>query len=269
MTVLTLAQRFHFEMHGYILLDRVLTTNEVDWFKEVILRMYNDPHREERGVYTIAKDRSYYVRMGNFIEYDPAFVAFSTHPKIVPLAEDLVGGSVRLEEIETIINRRNPDANVAELRSTWPNATQFHRAIDPSWGCYVEQGRLHCLFVKAFAYLTDVGAEDGGTCLIPGSHRALWERSNLLRAAEQDKSLYTCIEARAGSVLLFAESTLHSTTEILSDHERITLASGYTAPMFRMERGNRIQPEFVETLPVEIQPLISGSQRWNWTRHYK
>jgi ectoine hydroxylase-related dioxygenase (phytanoyl-CoA dioxygenase family) len=263
-SALTSAQRLRFEMEGYVVLPDVLGPAEVDTLKAVLYRMREDPARAEKGIYTITKDRSYYVRMGNLIEYDPAIVAFASHARIVAAAEQLVGGSVKLEENETIINRRNPEADLTE--STWPNATCFHRALDPSWGCYLEGGRLHCLFVKAIAYLTDVGPLDGGTCLIPGSHRSTWPREDILRAAEEDPSLYRCVEAPAGSVLLFAESALHSTTAVLSDRERVILTSGYTAPMFRMERGNRIRRDFVATLPRSIRPVISGSQRWRWKR---
>lgn len=265
---LSLAQRYQFEIDGYILLQGLLSTAETERLKSVLYRMRDDPRRVDAGVYTITKGRSYYTRMGNLIEYDPAIVEFATHPKLVPLAEDLVGGSVRLEENETIINSRSPDADPEALRRTWPNATCFHRALDPAWGCYVEQGRLHCLFVKAIAFLTDIGPEDGGTCIIRGSHRLAWRRRDLLKAAEEDTSLYACIEAQAGSVLLFAESALHSTTEILSDRERVILTSGYTAPMFRMESGNFIRREFVETLPEKFKPVISGSERWRWQRFY-
>jgi hypothetical protein len=266
---LTLPQRFQFEVFGYVLLEGLLKPAEVERLKATIYRMRDDPDRGEKGVYAITKGRSYYIRMGNLVQYDPVFVQFATHPKIVPLAEELVGGSVRLEENETIINRRNPEADIDELRRSWPNPTRIHRAIDPSWGCYVEGGHFHTLFVKAIAYLTDVGPEDGGTCVIPGSHRTIWPRSAIESAAQMDTRLYQCIEGRAGSVLLFSESLLHSTSEIISDNERVVVTSGYTPPMFRMERGNFIRPAFVASLPEEVRPLISGSQRWEWKRRYE
>jgi hypothetical protein len=266
---LTAAQRYRFEIDGFLILEGLLDPAKVEQLKKVLYRMRADPSRGEKGVYLITKGRSYYTRMGNLIEYDPAIVEFASNPVIVSAAEDLVGGSLRLEENEAIINSRDPAADVDELRRRWPNAYNLHRAMDPTWGCYLENGRYHCLLLKAIAYLTDVGPDDGGTCLIRGSHRVQWPKEQLLRAAEEDPSLYHRVEAKAGSVLLFSETTLHSTTEILSCRERVIITSGYTPPMFRMERGNYIRDEFVQTLPEPIRPLISGSQGWNWRRSYE
>ena len=51
----------------------------------------------------------------------------------------------------------------------------------------VEENRFHCLFVKTLAYLTDVGPDDGGTCLIPGSHRMYWRREEMIQAVMDDE----------------------------------------------------------------------------------
>jgi hypothetical protein len=74
--------------------------------------------------------------------------------------------------------------------------------------------------------------------------------------------------ASAGSVLLFTESLIHSTTEILSDRERVILVSGYTPTMLREWPGNEISPEFIETLPESARPILSGSESWHWRRNY-
>jgi ectoine hydroxylase-related dioxygenase (phytanoyl-CoA dioxygenase family) len=122
--------------------------------------------------------------------------------------------------------------------------------------------------VKTLAYLTDVGPDDGGTCVIPGSHKMTWPQKEMIAAAMEDERLIHQVEARAGSVLLFPESLIHSTTAIRGDRERVILVSGYTPTMLREWMGNEISPEFIETLPEAIRPLISGSDNWKWRRNY-
>jgi ectoine hydroxylase-related dioxygenase (phytanoyl-CoA dioxygenase family) len=90
----------------------------------------------------------------------------------------------------------------------------------------------------------------------------------MIEAALTDDKLIYQVEASAGSVLLFAESLVHSTTAIRSDTERVILISGYTPPMVREWPGNEVSSEFVETLPEDIRPLISGSDSWHWKRRY-
>jgi hypothetical protein len=262
---LSLSQRFHLDAYGYVLLKGVLTPNEAERMKAALYRMKSDPDLESKRVYAHRRG-DHHALFGHLAEYDPALLEYAVHPKLIPLAEELVGGAVRLEESEAIINRRDPglDPSKTEGRKSVPLG--FHRGAAPTWGCYVERDRFHCIFVKTLCYLTDVGPDDGGTAVIPGSHKMTWDQQAMIRAAAEDESLVTQIEAEAGDVLLFAESLIHSTTAIRSDKERVILVSGYTPTMVREWMGNEISSEFIATLPEEIRPILSGEANWNWKR---
>jgi ectoine hydroxylase-related dioxygenase (phytanoyl-CoA dioxygenase family) len=118
--------------------------------------------------------------------------------------------------------------------------------------------------------LTDVGPDDGGTAVIPGSHRLSWPQQEIIDAAlAGDESLIHQVEANAGSVLLFSESLVHSTTAIRSDKERVILITGYTPPMMREWPGNEIGTAFAESLPAHLKPIVTGSDAWPWRRLYK
>jgi ectoine hydroxylase-related dioxygenase (phytanoyl-CoA dioxygenase family) len=95
-----------------------------------------------------------------------------------------------------------------------------------------------------------------------------WPPKEMIEAALADERLIHQVEAKAGDVLLFPESLIHSTTAIRSDRERVILVSGYTPTMLREWPGNEISPEFIETLPEAIRPIISGSDSWHWKRRY-
>ena len=262
---LTPAQRLHLNVYGYVLLEDVLTPAEIEQAKAALYQLKAEPDErlEELRVYRRHKGQ-HHVLLGHLVEYDPALLAYAVHPKLVPLVEEVVGGSVRLEESEAIINRRNPEASPASL--VRGAGLQFHDGTRHGWGTWEEQGNFHCLFVKTLVYLTDVGPDDGGTSVIPGSHKLSWPPQESIAAAQADGRLIHQIEAKAGSVLLFPESLLHSTTPIRSDTERVILVAGYTPPMLREWPGNEISPEFVATLPEHLRPLISGSDSWHWQR---
>lgn len=264
---LTSAQRLHFDIYGYVLLENVLTDDEIERIKSALYSIKDDGNLDGTRVYLNWRGK-HHAHMGNLVEYDPALLEFAAHPKLIPLVEEVVGGAVRLEETEAIINKRSEDADVDDLFKRRYNPTGFHRGTQHGWGTYIEQNKFHCIFVKTLAYLTDVGPDDGGTCVIPGSHRLTWNQSEMIEAALSDESLVHQVEASAGSVLLFGESLIHSTTAIRSDKERVILIAGYTPPMVREWPGNEVNPEFIETLPEEIKPLISGSDSWHWRRRY-
>ncbi|MCY4400989.1 MAG: phytanoyl-CoA dioxygenase family protein [Candidatus Poribacteria bacterium] len=264
---LTPAQRLHFDIYGFVLLENVLTSDEIERMKSALYRIKDDQDLDGTRVYLNWRGE-HHAHMGNLVEYDSALLEYASHPKLVPLVEEVVGGNVRLEETEAIINKRSAEANLEELHQRRYNPTGFHRGTKHGWGTYMEQDKFHCIFVKTLAYLTDVGPDDGGTCVIPGSHRLTWNQSEMIEAALSDDSLIHQVEASAGSVLLFAEALIHSTTAIRSDNERVILIAGYTPPMVREWPGNEVSPAFIETLPEEIRPLISGSESWHWKRRY-
>ncbi len=265
---LTISQRFQLDALGFVLLKGVLTPEEISAAKDALYRMKADLDLEAKRVYT-NKHESHYQLFGHLVEYDPALLAYAVHPKLIPCVEELVGGAVRLEESEAIINRRNPDSVPSELMQRKSIPTGFHTGTRHGWGTYTENDRFHCIFVKTLAFLTDVGPDDGGTAFIPGSHKMQWKQQEMIDAANQNESLITQVVANAGDVLLFPESLIHSTTEIRSDKERVIIVSGYTPTMLREWPRNEISPEFITTLPEDSRPIISGEASWHWKRNYE
>jgi ectoine hydroxylase-related dioxygenase (phytanoyl-CoA dioxygenase family) len=263
---LTPAQRLHFDVYGYVVLENVLTPDEVGRMKAALYRLKEEPDLAAHRVYVNRRDE-HILHIGHLVEYDPALLEYAAHPRLIPLVEEVVGGSVRLEESEAIINRRDPHADPTAWGGRRVLATGFHTGTRHGWGTYMEHNHFHCLFVKTLAYLTDVGADDGGTAVIPGSHRLRWPEHEIVEAALADERLIHQVEAPAGSVLLFAEALVHSTTGIRSENERVILISGYTPPMIREWPGNELSAQFVASLPEAIRPLITGSDSWNWRRH--
>ena len=262
---LTAAQRLHFDIYGFVLLEEALSPAELGALRGAMRRLNGEGDLAGNRIY-VNTDQPHIRHFGHLFEYDPAFLAYATQPRLVAAAEEVVGGAVRVEETEAIINRRDPRADVLTLRRERSRPKGFHTGTEHGWGTYEQDSRLHCLFVKTLAYLTDVGPEDGGTAVIPGSHRLSWPVEQVKQAADGDQSLIHQVEARAGTVMLFAESLIHSTTAITSDNERMIVVTGYTPPMMQPWPGNEPSPEFVERLPPEQRRLIAP-QPWPWERH--
>lgn len=261
---LSLAQRLHFDVYGFVLLPKVLTAHEVTDLRRALGRLNADPQPAASRVY-LNQDQPHIRHFGNLLEYDAAFLHYATHPTLVEAAAVTVGGPVRIEEVEAIVNRRAASADVAALRRERSRPRGFHAGTQHGWGTFEEDHHFHCLFVKTLAYLTDVGPEDGGTAVIPGSHRLTWPRDEVIRAAHSDPQLVHQVEAAVGSVLLFAESLIHSTTTITSENERMVIIAGYTPPMMQVWPGNEVSPEFIQGLGPEMRQLVAPPP-WPWRR---
>ena len=177
---LMVSQRLHFDIYGYVLLKNVLAPDEIERMKSALHRADTDPNLDADTQVYVRRNSDHYVLLGNLVEYDSALLEYAVHPKLVPLVEEVVGGKVRLEETEAIINSRDPDTDLQELEKRCYNPIGFHRGTQHGWGTYIEQNKFHCVFVKTLAYLTNVGPDDGGTAFIPGSHRLTWDRSEMI-----------------------------------------------------------------------------------------
>ena len=264
---LTPAQRYHLDVYGYVVIENTLTANETGGLLDAMQRLRCDLLATADPANAVVRNcrlsayRSHYLHFAHILEADPAIFDYLTHPRLVGMAEELVGGSVRLEESEAVVNICDPAADLSA-----PPRYGFHTGTGPDEGTYTENGLFHCTFVKTLTNLTELGPDDGGTVVIAGSHKIKIDRQAIVDAACDDPALIHQVVAPAGSTLLFGEALIHATGQIRSDRERVIVIGGYTPPMFQAWNGQEPSAEFVAQTPQHLKPLISGGDKWGWKR---
>ena len=180
---MTPGQRYHLDVFGYVVIENTLTEEETGRLLEAMQRLKTDLLAVEPDAYVrgcrLGAHRPHYLHFAHILEADPAIYDYLTHPRLVGLAEELVGGIVRLEESEAIINERDPDAE--------PDGRYgFHVGTWPDLGTYTENGLFHCTFVKTLTNLTELGPDDGGTVVVAGSHKLKAPREEIPASAYED-----------------------------------------------------------------------------------
>ncbi len=267
---LTPAQRYQLDVYGYVVIPNTLTATEISSLLEALYRLKQDFLSNANPADRVMRNcrlsvyKAHHLHFAHVLETDPAILAYLSHPRLVSMAEELVGGSVRLEESEAIINSRAPDYD--------PAATfryGFHTGTRPEFGTYTKNGLYHCNFVKTLTNLTPLGPDDGGTVVIAGSHKVDVPIEQIIACAYEDRSLIHQVVAPAGSTLLFGEALVHATGQIRSDRERVIIIGGYTPPMFRAWPGQEPSVAYIDSLPEIYRPLIAASESWNWTQRYR
>lgn len=267
---LTPAQRYHLDVYGYVVIEKTLTDNQVGALLEALQKLKRDflatPEPTQVAVRNcrVSALRPNHIHFAHVLETDSAMLDYLAHPRLVGMAEELVGGPVRLEESEAIINSRAPEFDPAA-----PVRYGFHTGTRPHYGTYTENGLYHCNFVKTLTNLTELGPDDGGTVVIAGSHKVPCSEREIIACAYADPSLIHQVIAPAGSTLLFGEALIHATGQIRSDRERAIIIGGYTPTMFQAWNGQEPSPEFIERTPDALKPLISGSARWSWQPRFR
>ena len=264
---LTPAQRYHLDVFGYVVVENTLSPDETGCLLEAMQRLKGDllatgdPTRIKVRGCRLSAQRPHHYHFAHILEADPSIFAYLTHPRLVGMAEEIIGGSARLEESEAVINRRDPEDNFGQ-----PQRYGFHTGTRPQYGTYTENGLYHCNFVKTLTNLTELGPDDGGTVVVVGSHKIECPQEEMVACAYQDPSLIHQVVAPAGSTLLFGEALIHATGRIRSDRERVIVIGGYTPPMFQAWNGQEPTAEFVERTPEPLKAFVSGSDKWHWQR---
>ncbi|HYE08023.1 MAG TPA: phytanoyl-CoA dioxygenase family protein [Planctomycetota bacterium] len=263
---LTPEQRYYLDVNGYVVIPNVLSADEVAELMEAIhglkdALLHLPPGTRIRNAHLLRGIDT--MTVGSPVEAHPAITAYCTHPRLVGMAEELIGGDARICEVGAIINRRAAPGSA-------PFAYSFHTGTDIPFASHVKNGLYHCSFVKTLTNLTELrSADDGGTVVIAGSHKIDLPAETIIAAAMKDPRLIHQVVAPAGSTLLFSETLLHSTAQIRSDRERTILICGYNARVMPSWDSSPYTPEFVARLPESHRALFLGVAHWTRGPRYR
>ena len=270
---LTPAQRLHLDIYGYVVIHNTLTVDECGVLVEALQKLKRDliaagkpvswgrdPAAKVRGAGVADAKSEHHYFMRDIEQADPAFTAYITHPHMVGMAAEIVGGEVRMVESNAHINSRPADWAEQDAENY---EYGFHRGIDVPYGTYTRNSLYHCSFVKTLTNLTELGPDDGGTVVIAGSHKVDLPPEQLIECAYQDRSLIHQVMAPAGSTLLFVEPLIHATGRLSSERERVIIITGYAPAQFPYWGDGELTEDFEREIPANQQLLFYGRQNWN------
>ena len=195
-------------------------------------------------------------------------IDFITHPYIVGMAEEIVGGSVRVNETTAIVNQGGNTGDENGEIGGW------HRGTDVDFGCHTMHNLFHCNFVKTLVALTDFGPDNGGTVCLPGSHKLDLPRDQFMEFGKKHEHLRHQFVAPKGSVFLFAESLVHSSGINRSDEERVLLISSFCSRMLpNWDVYKNFVPyedeAYMSQFPEHLQLLFKGCADWTRDQRYR
>ena len=267
---LTPAQRLHIEINGYVVVPGVLSADECGEIREALQKIKRDllstgdaKKNHVRGAFSpLSLPHQFFV--ASLIAADPAFTAYATHPRLVGMAEEIIGGEARLCEFNGQINSRNPADDLSA-----PPTFAFHTGMDVPFGNHDKNGLTHSLFVKTLTNLTDMGPDDGGTVVVAGSHKLDLPDSLLAQCAYADPNLIHQVVAPKGSTLLFFETLIHATGQIRSDNERAIIVAGYGSTLLPWWDGTPLSESFQQRIPPHLSTLLLGKEHWTRGPRYR
>lgn len=263
MPALTPAQRLHLEAHGYVVVEDAIGAALTGRLVEAVHRLQSEANAGEapKGGATLFINRPDYFRVLQPHLTDKAALDYVVHPRILGMAREATGGArVRYMEADCQIRRPNP----LEASTPMISADGLHRGVRSHWSLNLH-GRTRAPFVKMLTNLTALGPDDGGTVVVPGSHRSPLSVLQIVRALADDPSMVRQVVAPAGSTLLFFETLVHGSGVIRSGRERLLMISAY-GPSFVVPGMQPVAPDSLwEHLDRErYGPLFAPADGWNW-----
>jgi ectoine hydroxylase-related dioxygenase (phytanoyl-CoA dioxygenase family) len=234
-------ERYLFDLTGYLVIQDVLSSEEVALCNEAIDR-HADQIKERVSDLSLS-DGSPALEgitgrgdlsgmLGWKAPWREPFRAMLVHPKIVPYLNDILGKGYRMDHPPGLITmRKGAEGHI------------FHGSSGPGFDRHqyyiFQDGQMHCGLTVASWQLTDVHPGDGGFCLIPGSHKGNIACPRATRRYEQHQEFVKQITCKAGDVVIFTEAVTHGTLPWTADHQRRSVLIRFSPGNLAYVPGNK------------------------------
>jgi ectoine hydroxylase-related dioxygenase (phytanoyl-CoA dioxygenase family) len=195
-------------------------------------------------------------RLGALFAHTRHLAEAAVHPQFLPVAKHFVAQPVKARLGEDLVEvTKDVRIGVTQGIQIAPGqgAQALHRDDTvfvwrhPDYGCEAR--------VQIMIAVSDFTAENGGTLVVPGSHK--WDD---YRAPLRSEAVST--EMAAGSALIFLGSCYHAGGQNMTKDElRTGVTMSLDAANLRQEENMylSIKPEVVKAYPEEIQRLLGWS----------
>lgn len=207
---MTEQEMFLFDLWGYVVLENVLDSKELQNANEAIDHNASLIADREPTLSGGASELIGRTGRGEFLQNplsfdrpwcDP-FRAMLTHKRTIAIFNEILGSGYRLDHGPGLI-RMVKDTEGHKLHGGMTfDPCQYHNFIN---------GRIHCGLCVAAWQLTDVSPGDGGFACIPGSHKSNFRPPGKVITLQEDWGCVQQVVAPAGSVIIFNEALVHGT----------------------------------------------------------
>ena len=245
-------QKYLFDLYGYLVIEGVLTAEEVSELNRLIDESGHTSTDEVSG--TLPGGGAGEEGAG-FLEWGQAFTKVLDHPKVMPVLRMIIGDGFRIDH----------------FWGAWANAgakaLHLHGGVVPFVQTdyyYVREGKIRSGLTNMAWNLADSGGELGGFMALPGSHKSNFEVPDEIREATEGYGI-DVPEVKAGSVSIFTEAVLPRNCPMArqSPATHPLLQHGAVAPGVLLASGGTPDNRRANGAPkAAVQPTINVQVLW-------
>lgn len=254
---------YRFDLRGYIILRGALSADEVGELNAVLDEIPPlDPGEWHGYVHGHSYgDETSGLNLQQIYEAGKPFENLIDHPSWIEHLKLFVGGE------GTFDNHHGPlfiDENFANFREPG-EAIGIHSGGYPGTqrGQYrYSGGRFMCGQVNVLMALTDIGPGDGGTMLIPGSHKSNFQLPTYQDARMGPGRSVDAVEDAvelhmgAGDALVFVDSTCHGSAKRVSPGTRRVCVYRYGPSWGNFRHGYEPSEALLDRLTPERRQIV-------------
>ena len=222
---MTPKQKYLFDLNGYLHIANVLSGDGLRATQQAVERCIKTPDDQ--------------LTTGRNFAFDKSLEALALHPITFPIVAALTDNKPRLNRGSLAINSHEQNT-----------ITPLHCAReDCGWQTrryQVRNEQIFCNDIVVFFYFTDVWPGDGGLVVLPGSHKAEFDRPEGIffpDVNDRHPKLHPALKnitPKAGDVIVLTELTSHGVLVWQpTDRDRRFLILRYKTQYFQDERGKR------------------------------
>jgi len=202
--------KFTFDVQGYLHLRQAMTPGQVaeytSWATELEHTDLSALNRENPGWDQEQMNHP----VSRIFDADPRFCGFLDHPAVEKYLSEFLGRDYRHIDNDLLYTYPGYEGGV------------WHRGIRPHPTGHWVNGQCICPMIKVFYCITDVGPDEGGFAIIPGSHKAIFtiDEEHMKDIPAQ---AFVFDSVKAGDIVLFNEALIHTGTANPSRKTRKTI----------------------------------------------
>lgn len=227
---MTEAERRSLDSDGYVILYDVLTKAQVAAIVDRIQRLAETTLRDLSRE-AVAEPEM--IKVFDLINGGPAFDVGFTEPRVLAVARHVLGGDMKFHSMGS--------------RSATPG--NGHQALHLDFGR--DLGQRHPAGCNALWTLVDFDRHNGGTRLVPGSHRSGQNPKEVLDDPTAEAPGEIRLEAPAGSVVVFSGHTWHGGAQNNSGQVRWAMLTAFC------KRDHPQDPPVADMIDDDVRARLS------------
>ena len=262
---------YFFDLNGYIIIRNALSSQEVNELNYCIDRI---PKQEPGTSYGNVHFHDYNddgqsgLNLQQIYESGEPFENLINHPSWIDHMKLFVGARGTFDQAHGLFFI---DENFVNLRGTG-QAIGMHSGGYPP--ILRNQYRFHgnrfmCGQVNVLIALTAIGPGDGGTTLVPGSHKSNFEHPDLKQVAMRSEGFGELIEGAlevqlaAGDVLIFVDGICHGSAKRTNQGLRRIAVYRYGPSWGNFRHQYRPSKELLCRLSPEQRQIVAPYTMWD------